>query len=230
MLDGGICLIVLISAIIGAAKGIGNTVLRLIGLAGGLILGVFYSEKATEWLSGTRVRSVIYKNLFKTIRGTGADETASNNLLTAQDAVGPDSDPYTNAVPRIISGAVNDLADKAAAAAAERFTQIIMGVLGFLLIVLAVWFVTLLIRILIKHGRKSSFVLGFTDRLLGFALGVVKGIVLACLAAMAFVPLVTMFAPDSLPAVMEAMDQTEIAHIVYDVNPLLVLIRYFNIV
>ena len=53
MLDGIICLIVIISALIGAKKGLGDTILRLLGLAGGIILAVMYGKDVSEYLLGS---------------------------------------------------------------------------------------------------------------------------------------------------------------------------------
>lgn len=229
MLDGGICIIILISVILGIARGIGDTLLRLAGMVGGLVLAFFYSDRLTAWLSGTSLKKTVYDHMYLIIRGMGIEanpEEAEKKGSTLIRSLGEQqTDPYTESVPKALSGAVNDLADKAAGEAADRFTQIIMSTLGFLLIVLAVWAVVAVIRYLYKRGKKSSVILGFTDRTLGMALGLVKGILAACIAAAALIPVVTIIAPSALPGVIDAMEQTQIARIIYDANPLLLIIQ-----
>jgi uncharacterized membrane protein required for colicin V production len=100
-----------------------------------------------------------------------------------------------------------------------------MAMLGFLLIVIAVWVIVAIIRYIYRSGKKNSVLLGFTDRALGMTLGLVKGILAAYIAAAALVPVVTIIAPSALPGVLEALDQTHIARVIYDVNPLLLLIQ-----
>ena len=228
MLDGGICLIILFSAILGAAKGLGDTILRILGIGGGIALGVFYSEEVTKYLETTPFRVKVYNKVFELLRGSGIAETGSEGTSSAVTGVTGQSsvDKYESVLPRVISNSVNDLADKAADAAAERFTAMIMSVLGFVIVVLFVWLLVTLIRFILKSAKKNSVVLGFADRLAGFVLGTVKGIVVACIAAMLLVPVTTYFAPDSLSTVMQALDQTTIAKVIFDANPLLILIKH----
>ena len=229
MLDGGICIIILISVILGIARGIGDTLLRLTGMIGGLVLAFFYSDKFTVWLKGTSLKKTVYDHMYLIIRGTGVsanpEETEKSGSTLIRSLGEQQTDPYTEAVPKAVSGAVNDLADKAAGEAADRFTEMIMSVLGFVLIVLAVWAAVALIRYQYKRGKKSSVILGFTDRALGMTLGLVKGILAACIAAAALIPVVTIVAPSALPGVLDAMDQTQIARLIYDANPLLLIIQ-----
>lgn len=228
MLDGGICLIILFSAILGAAKGLGDTLLRILGIGGGIALGVFYSDEVTKYLESTPFNAKVHDKVFELLRGSGIAESGSEGTSSAVTGVTGQSavDTYEGVLPRVISNSVNDLADKAADAAADRFTAMIMSVLGFVVVVLFVWLLVTLIRFIFKSAKKNSGVLGFADRVAGFVLGTVKGIIVACLAAMLLVPVTTIIAPDSLPAVTQALDQTTVAKVIYDANPLLILIKH----
>ncbi len=232
MLDGGVGLIILISAIIGAVKGLGDTILRLLGIGGGLALGFFYGDKATAWLKTTSLSTKVHDGVFEAIRSAGLADPASKADVTALlESDGPSTgNAYESAVPRIIIGSVNGLADKAAEEAADRFTSIIMSVLGFVLLVLAVWLAVTILRFIIKLLRDRSKVLGFADRLAGFVLGAFKGIVIACIAAMLLVPLTTIFAPDAVPGLLKTLEETQVAGIMYDVNPLFLLIEKMLVV
>jgi hypothetical protein len=188
----------------------------------------------TAWLSGTALRKIVYDHMYLIIRGTGVAESAegseSSGSALIQSLGEQQADPYTESVPKAMSGAVTDLADKAAGEAADRFTEIILSLLGFLLIVLAVWLIVTLIRYIYRSSKKKSVLLGFTDRALGMTLGLVKGLLAAFIAAAALIPAVTIIAPSALPDVLEAMDQTYIARVIYDVNPLLLIIQGIGII
>ena len=64
MLDGIVCLIVLLSALIGAKKGLGDTVLRLLGLVGGLALAVLYGKDVSDLLFSINAEPVLVQGPF----------------------------------------------------------------------------------------------------------------------------------------------------------------------
>ena len=47
MLDGIICLIVIISALRGAAKGLGGTIIRTLGVVGGLVAATMFGKDSS---------------------------------------------------------------------------------------------------------------------------------------------------------------------------------------
>lgn len=224
MLDGGICLIILISMILGAAKGIGDTILRLIGMAGGMVLAVLYSDVLKVFLADGVVGHKLRVNILQIVKGNEETrDVASESVMNSLGQGG--ADPYQENLPKTISSVTTGIRDAATSAAADRLTDLALNVIAFVLIVLAVWLLVAIVRAIMKHFRNNSIVLGFTDRLLGATLGLVKGIIVACLAAAIIVPLVTAFAPDYLTNLMEAMEETKIAGIIYDMNPLMYAIK-----
>ena len=62
--------------------------------------------------------------------------------------------------------------------------------------------------------------------MLGFVLGAVKGLLLAWIAVALLIPATTLFSPEKVPAMLEALQQTTVAKVIYDVNPLLMLVKY----
>ena len=54
MIDGAVGLIVLVAALRGAIKGIGDTILRIICILGGIGLGVYFKDKLKAYLMTTR--------------------------------------------------------------------------------------------------------------------------------------------------------------------------------
>ena len=235
MLDGAVGLILLVAIIRGAVKGIGDTMLRILGLAGGLGISYMYLDKVSAWLSVSPVQAEIHRHLYMMIRShiAGGAESAppaegGSSAEIVNNFVGnTQTDPYTEAMPKTISSAVNDLADKTAAAAATRITDICIDILSVLVIVIAVWLIMTIIRFIYKLTRDHSVLIRLSDRILGMAFGVVRGLVLSFLAAAALIPLSTLFAPEKVPEILAAMKQTYVAGTIYDVNPLMLIIQHF---
>ena len=241
MLDGLVGLVVLISALRGIAKGIGDTLLRLIGLAGGLILGVMYSGKVSAYLATTRFSDKLHDQIYEVLRpgteeainaaagdaaGQAAQQTAGGSGGLMVNITDPTADPIADSLPKAISGLINGIADKSAEAVSDRLTEIAISIFSFVIILIAVWLLMSLIRLLFRHGRDDLPFIGFVDRLLGFVLGIVKGLILACIVIAAVVPLTTFFAPEKVPEMIAAMRQTYVAGIIYDINPFMMLIEY----
>lgn len=234
MVDGFIGLIILAAAIRGAARGIGDTFLRILGFLGGLALGLFYSQKVSAWLATTRLRPLLHNHIYKIVRiGIAEDPTGEvtsgdvvNHMLNP-GATGTGSDPYLGSMPKALSSAVTGLVDKAADSAAERLTDIAISIFGFVCIMLAVWILMTILRALYRHFRRNSVVIGFMDRVLGFVLGVIRGLLLACIALAVIIPLTTVFSPDRVPEMIDAIHASRMSSIIYDINPVLLLIKHF---
>ena len=234
MLDGAVGLILLVAVIRGAVRGIGDTILRILGLAGGLGISYLYLDKVSAWLAVSPLQSQIHRHVYLMIRNNLAGDAENPPASDGGSAdivnhfVGnTQADPYTEAMPKTISGAVNDLADKTAAAAATRITDICIDILSVLVIIIAVWLAMTIIRAIFRASRDHSILLRLSDRILGMGFGVVRGLVLSFLAMAALIPLSALLAPDKVPEILKAMDQTYVAGTIYDINPLMLIIRHF---
>lgn len=226
MLDGLLGLVILIAVIRGIIKGIGDTVLRLIGIAGGVALSVFYSSRVAEFITGTGLSIVLYDHIYDILmpEAIAAADSAGNDVA---NMVGPAAtDPISEAMPKTLGGLVSNLTDKTVSAAADRLTEIAISILSVVAIMLAVWFVMFLLRVLYKSLKNESFVIGFVDRLLGMVLGLIRGLILACIVAAAMIPVATIFVPEKVPEILEAMNGTYFAGIIYDINPVMLLVKY----
>ena len=235
MLDGVIGLILLVAVIRGAVRGIGDTMLRLIGLAAGFGLSFMYSGKVSEYLSVSPVQRTLHNHMYLIIRNYlmgGAEDpdpaAGESSSQIINNYVGtPQADPYTEAMPKTLGSVVNDLADKTANAAATRMTDICLSILSVLIILLAVWLIMAIIRLIYKHGRDNLALLRFSDRMLGMAFGIVRGLILSFLAAAALIPATTFFAPDKVPQMLTALHQSYIAGTLYDINPVMLIVQHF---
>lgn len=224
-IDGLIVIIIAAAALWGAAKGIGDTVIRIASIAAGIGLGIFYSDKVSAYLMNTKMSRSLYEHIFVLIRGEDAETTSGNAALDTLNSTG-DPASYQDSLSKSIGSMFDNAADRAADAAATKLTQIAVSVIGFALILLAVAVLGAIIRALIKHFRNTSIVLGFTDRLLGFVLGGVRGLLLAWVFAALLIPVTTLLKPENVPATIQALQLTTIGKVLYDVNPLLLVVKY----
>lgn len=223
MIDGAVGLILVIAALRGAVKGVGDTIIRMLCIVGGLSLGIFCKEPVSDYLMQTKIRTKLYERFFVLIRG---DEPAAGAAGTTDSPVFSSDGSGDGIISRSIGNIFDNAADRAADAAAERLTEIAMGVIAFALIILAVCIVAALLRMLIRMGRDRSLVLGFADRVLGFVLGAVRGLMLAWIAVALLIPVTTLVSPGNVPAMMDALQHTTAAKIIYDVNPVLLIAKY----
>lgn len=205
MLDGAIIMIVILSALIGARRGLGDTIIRLLGLVGGLVLAVLFGKDVSEFLIKTPFRGVVFKRVFSVMR--------------------PDEDSFSKTLPGVIGETADTAANKSAEIASNRITDSLMGIIAFIGIVLVIWLASYIIRMIFKKGRKSSVVIGGFDSLLGLTLGIVKGVIIACLAVAAFIPVTTLIMPDKLPDLISAMQNSYLTRLVYEINPLLLALK-----
>ena len=229
-IDVIVLLIILLAALRGAIRGIGDTIVRIASILGGVILGTALSGKVSAFLMTTKISSSLHDHIYEIIRGDEAGQsglTGGGSANPMADTINSTpTDPVESPLSKSLGNMISNAADQASDAVADRLTEIAVGIIGFALILLAVALAASLIRALIKQGRKNSVVIGFTDRLLGMVLGGVRGLMIAWVAVALLIPVTTLFAPENVPAVMTALQQTTVANVIYDVNPFLLIIRY----
>lgn len=235
MLDGVIGLILLVAMIRGAVRGVGDTVLRLLGMAAGFGLSYLYMGKVADYLSVSPVQKTIHDHVFSLVRTYILSEDAEQaaGAADASDQIinnfvgNTQADPYAEAMPKTLGGVVNDLMDQTANAAATRITDICISILSVLIILLAVWLVMTVIRIIYKFCRDKVVILRISDRILGMAFGVIRGLIISFLAAAALIPVTAWLAPERVPEMLTALDQTYLAGTLYDINPVMLLVQHF---
>ena len=226
MIDGAVGLIVLAAVLRGAIKGVGDTVIKMICIIGGIGLGVYFKDKLKAFLMQTKLERTMHMRIFELIRGDEAADPSSGGIgsffgpITSPDGTGE------GVISKSLGGIFSDAADRAADAAAERLTEIAMGVIAFALIILIVSLVTFAVRMIIKSMRDHSIVIGFADRVLGMVLGLVRGLMLAWIAVALLIPVTTLVSPEHVPAMMDALQLSTAAKVLYDVNPFFYVIKY----
>ncbi len=228
MIDGAVGLIVLVTVLRGAVKGVGDTLLKIISILGGIGLGVYYKDKLKAFLLQTKLEKTMHSHIFELIRGDEAmsDPSSGEGVNSFFGTIISPDGTGEGVISKSLGGIFNDAADKAADAAAERLTEIAMGAIALALIILAVSLVMFLIRVIIRSARDKIFVIGFADRVLGMVLGLVRGLMLAWIAVALLIPVTTLVSPEHVPAMMIALQHTTAAKVLYDVNPFFYVIKY----
>ena len=228
MIDGAVGLIVLVAVLRGAIKGVGDTLLKMISIIGGIGLGVYYKDKLKAFLLQTQLEKTMHRRIFELIRGDEVVQDPSSGegvnsffgTIISPDGTGE------GVISKSLTGIFSDAADKAADAAADRLTEIAMGIIAFTLIILAVSLIMFILRVIITSLRDESIVIGFADRVLGMVLGLVRGLMLAWIAVALLIPVTTLVSPENVPPMMEALQLSTAAKVLYDVNPFLYVIKY----
>jgi uncharacterized membrane protein required for colicin V production len=227
MIDGAVGLIVLVAVLRGAIKGVGDTVIKILCIVGGIGLGVYFKDRLKDFLMTTKLRSTMHSRIFELLRGDEAlDPSAEGGADSYFKSIISPSGTGEGVISKSLGGIFKDAADKAADTAAERLTEIAMGVIAVALIILAVSLVMFVLRMILKSLREESIMIGFADRVLGMVLGLVRGIMLAWIAVALLIPVTTMVSAEHVPAMMEALQHTTAAKVLYDVNPFFYVVKY----
>jgi len=210
-------------------KGIGDSIIKILCIAGGIGLSIAFRDKLAAWLMTTKLSLKLHARIFDLLRGGGGEgivkDPADESGQSFVDSIfSPDTS--TSPLSKSIGNIFDDAADKAADVAADKLTAISVSVIALALIVLAVCLTAFILRLIIRSGRKSSVVIGFSDRVLGMVLGGVRGLLLAWIAVALLIPVTTLVAPEKTGEMMSALQLTTVAKVIYDVNPFLYIIRY----
>ena len=227
MIDGAVGLIVLAAVLRGAIKGVGDTVIKMISIIAGIGLGVYFKDKLKDFLMQTKLERTMHGRIFELIRGDeAADPSSGGGVDSFFGSIISPGGTGEGVISKSLGGIFSNAADKAADAVAERLTEIAMGAIAFALIILVVSLVMFAVRMIIKSMRDHSIVIGFADRVLGMVLGLVRGIMLAWIAVALLIPITTLVSPEHVPAMMEALQLSTAAKVLYDVNPFFYVIKY----
>ena len=107
---------------------------------------------------------------------------------------------------------------------AASVTSILLTIISFLTIVIGIKVVCFLLSHLLSKKHNDGIV-GFFDGFMGFIFGAVRGLLLVFLFFTILVPLLSLVLPDFSAAILTSMDQSRLAHYLYEENILLILVR-----
>lgn len=209
ILDIIIIVIFFLSAVRGKQRGFGDTFLRLLALVSGIVLGTLFTEDVSKWIRVTPLDEWIEKRLTVLMQG---DEI---NLL--------------DFVPGVIGKTLRQIGVGSVAIDIRHFTNILILVVSFLIIVFACSAVCVFLRRRLYHARTEGTVIGTMDSTVGFLFGMIRGALLVFLFLAFLFPLAGIFLPDQIPAIHENLQSSYIAGYLYNVNPLILFIRQLSL-
>lgn len=209
ILDILVIIIFVIFALRGKNRGIGESLIRLAALIGGIALGTALTKPLSALLLQTPLRASVQSGLENAFHGTKA------NLM--------------DFIPKAIGTTLQDLGIQDLSIDVSHFTQLAILVLSFLLIILVVNLISLALRRRLHAARKKGTLVGSTDSAAGFLTGVLKGILFVFLFLAFMFPLAGVFMPDQIQNINEQLNNSYIAGPLYDINPLLLLLKKFSL-
>lgn len=205
ILDIAVILIFAVSTILGRRHGFLETVLRLGMLVVSLVAGVMFTERAAE--------------LLKLI---GMDEWLMERL--SAKAMNGEID-LASLIPGQIGETITDLTNGLFITTARHFTNLVITVTAFILIVCSVALVTSILRRKVHKSKMQKGFIGTVDDGVGLMIGGLRGVILVCLFLAFLLPLTGIFAPERINEVSTLLNESVIAGRIYDINPLMGFMR-----
>ncbi len=208
ILDILIIIIFILFAVRGKSRGIGESLIHLVAMIAGITLGVMFTTPLSALFQKTNLDEFIRAGLVRAFDGSDL------NLM--------------DFIPATFSDSLRAVGIDSLSIDAEQFTGTAITVLSFLLITLGVSLISLFLRRRLKDARKKGTVIGNTDSFAGLLLGMVKGAIAVCLFLAFMFPLAGIFLPDMIQSMNEQLNTSYIAGPLYDLNPLLLLLKKFS--
>lgn len=197
--------ILLIAIIRGKVSGFLETVIRFLALIGALVLGVMFTPQTSELLYATRLDESLMARL---------DAVAEDGII--------DLGKY---IPDVIANTFEAIEEMSLRVTVLHFTNVAITIFAFMLIVVGVWIIATILISKLRKSKREKGVIGSVDSSVGLLLGAVKGVILVFLFLAFMFPLAGIFMPEQIPAINEQLNNSFIAEILYDVNPLLIFMK-----
>ncbi len=209
ILDIIVCAILLFSTIMGAKKGVAQTVVSFMQWFVCIIAGFIFCDKVKGLL----------------IDYTTMDDSINQYILAHIDNSAVDSSSY-QAMPDLFSDWVSDAADTFIYGTSAAITSTLMTVIAFLCIVFGIKLVAFgLVRLFSRKYHDG--VVGFFDGFMGFLFGGVRGLIYVFLFFALLVPILGLLWPGLSETIIKSMDDSYVAGFLYNNNVFLILVRDF---
>lgn len=197
--------IFLIATIRGKVGGFMESLIRFAALIGALVLGVMGTETLTGMLYATNLDELMVDR-FSTMAENGALD-------------------FSYLVPKVLSDTFGSLGELSLRVSVLHFTNTLITIFAFMLIVILVWLVATVVIRKIRKSRREKGVIGSVDSSVGLLLGAIKGALLVFLLLAFMFPLAGIFIPEKITTLNDLLNNSYIARPLYDINPLLMFMR-----
>ena len=206
VLDITIILIFVISTIRGKAKGLGETAIRFAALIASVALGVMFTKQLAELLSLTPLDEMLAENLRQSVQA--------------------DSISLADALPGGLGTLLKVFGSGGTTMEITKCAELLLSIISFVLIVIVVWGISVVLRRKLRKSRKEGGLVGTVDSVVGLVYGALRGAILVMLLLAFMFPFAGIFMPEKIPAITENLNNSFIAGPLYDLNPLLMFLRW----
>ncbi|MDR1796195.1 MAG: CvpA family protein [Clostridiales Family XIII bacterium] len=197
--------IIAVCAVFGFRAGFLISLTRLVGWVGAVIIAFFFHKDVEAWAIE---HTTWYDKLAERI------DTICNNFVSLY------ASSVTGNLPKGLADSADSLANTVASEAAAKIAGHAFTILIFVGIIFGIKIILLVATLLLSKKFHSGF-LGFIDGFVGLLLGLFSSII-AILVAFAFImPLSYSISTNAYFFVQQQMENSVIAQIIYDNNPLL---------
>ena len=206
-MDIAIGLIILFSMIAGARRGFAMTLINCMHWFLSLILAYVFCDDVKAYI----------------IDNTTLDDTINQIMVNSMNSNFSGNTLYMS-IPTLFENQLKSMADGFLYKTASSMTDLLITILSFLVILIGIKIACFLLSRLFSKKYNQGLV-GFFDGLIGLLLGFVRGTILVFIFLAFLVPFITLFYPELAPVIMEYLDQSYIAGILYEHNILLVIVN-----
>lgn len=208
ILDIIILVIIAISAVSGFHRGFVYTIVHLAGWAVSLVAAFLLTPAIKEFAKGH----------------TGFNQWLQDGFSYRFDSLNNSITASTDSLPSTLRSIINSSADSLTSNITATFSDLVLTICVFFLTVLLLKAISfLLLRLVTKHYKKR---INGLDGFFGILIGLVRGVLYACLFLTALIPFSNLMAPDFTTAVSDSLATSFAAGWVYDNNFLLLLLQF----
>lgn len=201
ILDLFIIGIFVIATVRGKVSGFMEAIIRFLALVGALLLGVMGTGSLANTLYGTPLDTELMER-FETMAEDGIID-------------------LTSYMPKVLANIIGPLREASLRVTVRHFTNTVISVFAFLIIVVGVWLIASWVIHKLKKSRKEKGLIGSVDSSVGMVIGALKGAILVCLLLAFMFPVTGIFMPDKMPALQDQLNNSFLANLLYDINPIL---------
>lgn len=209
VLDLIVVITFVIATVRGKVRGFSDSLIRLAGLVAGIVFGVLFTEKLAAVITLTPLDELIRDNMREIVKGNSFD--------------------IIDFIPSSIGKVIRSLGATRTEQTVTHFANATIMVLSFLIIVVAVWIISGLIRESMSRKRHNKTLIGTVDSSVGLLFGAIKGALLVFLFLAFMFPVAGIILPDHLHAINESLNNSYIAGYLYDINPLIYFIKKLSL-
>ena len=162
------------------------------------------------------------------IENTTIDDVIVNHVKSTMTSSITGSS-FFMAMPVQLRGVFTTYQQNASVKIASSTSETLLKVISFLFAFIVLIIITKLFGLLIKFlsRKKKKGAIGIFNAFLGGCFGILRGVFIVSLAMLALFPLLSFADPRAVSPIVNGIRQSEIACLLYDNNPILMLFQMF---